>query len=174
MEAADKECGYTDPMKHPASGTNDAWKKQIGAKGPIGFLIQSVFRAGAKLSKDFDICKPKEQRISLPDVPYQYIKDLVGAMGRRARTQADRSTKYSKLALKEIDYDATRRAKDLCKEDEGFLKTIQNGGGLAMQDLAKLDADLEPICTYCGEDNGSLDHVILDLPCIPTSKGRNR
>ena len=72
--AADKDCGYTDPMKHPASGTNDAWKKQIGAKGPIGFLIQSVFRAGATLSRDFDICKPKEQRISLPDVPYQYIK----------------------------------------------------------------------------------------------------
>ena len=85
---------------------------------------------------------PKEQRISLPEVPYQYIKDLVGAMGRRARTHADRSTKYYKLALKEIDYDATRRAKDLCNEDEGFLKTIQIWGGLAMQGLAKLDADL--------------------------------
>ena len=32
------------------------------------------------------------------------LKGLVGAMGRRARTQADMSTKYSKLALKEIDY----------------------------------------------------------------------
>ena len=113
FRAADKEREYIDPMQHPASDTNDAWKKQIGAKGPIGLLIQSVFRAGAKLTKDFVICKPREQGISIPNVPYQYIKDLVGGLGRRARTQADRGTaKYARIALKEIDYDATRRAKD--------------------------------------------------------------
>ena len=134
---------YCKPIQHPSSGTNDTWKKQVCAKGPIGLLIQSVLRTGAKITKDFIICKPKEQDINIPKVPFQYIKDLVGGAGRRARTEADRSLKYSKTALKEIDYDITKRSTKLSKEDEGFLLTIQMGGGLGTQDLAALDADLE-------------------------------
>ena len=31
---------------------------------------------------------------------------------------------------------------------------------MGMQDLAKLDADVDARCSYCGEDNGSLDHIL--------------
>ena len=82
-----------------------------------------------------------EQDVSVTEVPFQYLKDLVGGLGRRARTEADRGLKYSKIALKEIDYDATKRSKKLTKEEEGFLITIQMGGGMGRQDLAALDAD---------------------------------
>ena len=56
-------------------------------------MIQSVFRAGAKITKDFTICKAMEQDVSIPEVPFQYLKDLVGGLGRRARTEADRGLK---------------------------------------------------------------------------------
>ena len=49
---------YPHPIQHPTRGTNDTWKKQVGATGPIGLIIQSVLRTGAKASKDFVICKP--------------------------------------------------------------------------------------------------------------------
>ena len=54
------------------------------------------------------------------------------------RTEADRGMKYSKLALKEIDNDATKRSNKLTKEDAGFLTTIQIGGGMGRMDLAML------------------------------------
>ena len=73
----DKEKEYKGPLQHPSSGTNDTWKKPVGAKGPVGLLIRSVFRTGAKSPKDFTICKPKEQGVSLPSVPFQYLKELV-------------------------------------------------------------------------------------------------
>ena len=92
---------YSKPLQHPSRGTNDTWKRQVDAKGPIGLMIQSVLRAGAEISKDFVICKPKEQDVNIPKVPYQYIKGLVGRFGRRARTEADRGLKYPKLALEE-------------------------------------------------------------------------
>ena len=63
-------------------------EKQVKAKGPIGLLIQSVLRIGATLTKDFTICKPKEQEISLTSVPFQYLEELVTDVGRRARTEA--------------------------------------------------------------------------------------
>ena len=93
-------------------------------------------------------------------MPFQYLKELVTEIGRRARTEAGRSLKYSKLALKEIDYEASKRSGKLTSEEDGILKTLQMGGGMAMQDLAKLDADLEDGCTYCGSENGSLDHLL--------------
>ena len=102
------------------------------------------------MTKDFIICKPKEQQVSLINVPFQYLKDLVLGIGRRARTESGRGPKYSKLALKEIDCDATKRSEKLSEEEEGILKTIQMGGGMAMQDLAKLDADVVDVCDYCG------------------------
>ena len=108
--------GYCKPMQHPSRGTSDSWKKQVDAKGPIGLLIQSVLRAGAKITNDFTIRKPMEQDISIPEVPFQYLKDLVGGIGRRARTEADRGLKYSKLALTEIDHDATKRSNQLSRE----------------------------------------------------------
>ena len=145
----------------------------MGVKGPLGLLAQSLLRVGAKLSRDFTICEPKEQGVSLPNVHFQYRKDLVTGIGRRARTEADRSMKYSKHALTEIDCDATIRSDKLSSEDEGFLKTIQMGGGMGMQDLAKIDVDVESGCAYCGSDNGSLGPRPLDLPCVPTGPGRH-
>ena len=147
-------------MQHPSSGINDSWKKQVKAQGPIGLLIQSVLRTGSKLVKDFTICKPKEQGVSLSCVPFQYLKELVIEIGRRARTEAGRSLKCAKLALKGIDYKPSKRSAKLTSEEEGILKTLQMGGGMAMQDLAKLDADFEDGCTYCGSENGSLDHLL--------------
>ena len=97
------------------------------AKGPIGLLTQSVLRTGAKLTKDFTICKPKEQEVSLTGVPFQYLKELVTELGRRARTEAGRSLKYAKLALKEIDYVASKRSGKLTSEEDGILKTLQMG-----------------------------------------------
>ena len=161
---SEKEKEYEVPMQHPSSGTNDSWKKQIKAKGPIGLLIQSIFRTGAKVTKDFIICKPKEQAVSIPSVPFQYLKELVTGIGRRARTEAGRGMKYSKIALKEIDCDATKRSGKLSSEEEGILKTIQMGGGLATQDLAKLDAEVADGCEYCGSDNGSWDHIVWTCP----------
>ena len=62
--------------------------------------------------------------------------------------------------MKEIGCDATKRSDKMSIEDEGFLKTIQMGGGMAMQDLAKLDVDVDDGCAYCGSPNGSLDHIL--------------
>ena len=138
-----KKKEYGGALQHPSNGLNDSWKKQVKAKGPIGLLIQSVLRTGAKLTKDFTICKTKEQGVSLTSVPFQYLKELVTDVGRRAKTEAGRSLKYAKLALKEIDNDATKRSGKLTSEEDGILKTLQMGGGLAMQDLAKLDAEVE-------------------------------
>ena len=80
-------------MQHPFSCLNDSWEKQVNAKGPVGLLIQSVLRTGAKLTKDFTICKPKEQEVSLTGVPCQYLKELVTELGRRASAEAGRSLK---------------------------------------------------------------------------------
>ena len=101
---------YEGALQHPSSGINDSWTKQVKAKWPIGLLIQSALRTGSKLAKDFTICKPKEQGVNLPCVPFQYLKELVTEIGRRARTEAGRSLKYAKLALKEIDYEASKRS----------------------------------------------------------------
>ena len=127
VDAKEKE--YGGPMLHQSSDTSDTWKHQMKAKGPIGFLLQSIFRAGAKMTKDFIICKPKEQTVSLINVPFQYLKDLVIGIGRRAMTQAGRGANHFKLALKEIDCDATKRSEKLSEEEEGILKTIQMGEG---------------------------------------------
>ena len=108
-EAKGNAQGYCKPQQHPSRGTGDTWKRQVDAKGPIGLLIQSMLRTVAKLTKDFTICKDMEQDVSITEVPFQYLKDLVGGLGRRARTETDRGLKYSKIALREIDYDATKR-----------------------------------------------------------------
>ena len=100
-------------------------------------------RTGAKLTKDFTICKPKEQEISLTSVLFQYLKELGTDVGRRARTEAGCSLKCAKLVLKGIDNDASKRSGKLTSEEDGILTTLQMGGGLAMQDLAKLDAEVE-------------------------------
>ena len=125
VDAKEKE--YVGALQHPSSGLNDSWKKQVKAKGPIGLLIQSVLRTGAKLTKDFTICKPIEQEVSLTGVRFQYLKELVTELGRGARTEAGRSLKYAKLALKEIDYVASKRSGKLTSEEDGILKTLQMG-----------------------------------------------
>ena len=60
-------------------------------------------------------------------MPFQYLKELVTELGRRARTEAGRSLKYAKLALKEIDYVASKRSGKLTSEEDGILKTLQMG-----------------------------------------------
>ena len=85
-------------------------------------------------------------------------------MGRRARTAAERGTKYVKLGLAEIDQMASARSKDLTKEEDVFLQTLQIGGGFGTTDLAKLDSDVDPSCSYCGSPDGSVDHIVIDCP----------
>ena len=104
---------YPKAVQHPTRGTNEGWKKKVGAVGPIGLMIESILRTGSKISDDFIIHQPKEQNIDILNVPFQFLTDLINGIGQRARTIADRRTKRTKLALMEIDVEATKRDKKL-------------------------------------------------------------
>ena len=110
-------------VQHPTRGTNESWKRKVGAVGPVGLMIESILRTGSKISDDFVIHQPREQDVDILNVPFQYLTDLINCIGQRARTIADRSMKRTKLALIEIDVEATKRDTKLTEEDEAYLTT---------------------------------------------------
>ena len=121
-----------------------------------------MYRAGGKLTANFVICQANEANLDIANIPYQYLKQLVGDLGRRSRTSTERGTKPTKLGLPEIDVGATKRCSKLTAEDVGHLKTVQTGGGLGKDDLAKFDNEDNPMCDYCGGQVGTIDHVVFD------------
>ena len=80
--------GYCKPQQHPSRGTGDTWKRQVDAKGPIGLLIQSVYRIGAKLTKDFTICKAMDTRRKHDGSSFSIPQ---GSCGRTRQKSQDRS-----------------------------------------------------------------------------------
>jgi hypothetical protein len=120
-------------------------------------------RCGATIDDNFCIRQRNEQQVDIVNVPYQYLGCLVSEVAQRARTLA---SWYSRLnhpthaGLREIDKLGSKRASSLSKEDSGMLQTITIGGGIGKDLLATLDQTVDPLCDYCGEEVGTVDHYI--------------
>ena len=71
---------YPYPQQHPSRGTNDGWKQQIKAHGPIGLLIGSAIRCGAKINHLFIMLQPKEQDIDLINIPCQFLGNMISEL----------------------------------------------------------------------------------------------
>ena len=102
---------YPDPVPHPTRGRKSEWKDCICPRGPLGMLIQSVRRMGAKIDDEFRIWQKGEPNIHLIDTPYQHLADLLMEAACRARTVAAKGTKEANAVLKEIDSKVTNIGK---------------------------------------------------------------
>ena len=57
-------------------------KKQIGAMGPVGLLIEAVIRTGGNINGELVVFHPGEVESDLRHPPFQHLKELVIEMGR--------------------------------------------------------------------------------------------
>ena len=96
------------PKAHPTKGRPDETIQIVQAIGPTGYFIAALVRLGMMIDSDFKIWQRHEPPIDLLHVPYHWIKPLISEAANRARTRADWSMKDIKVALREIDVDATK------------------------------------------------------------------
>ena len=86
--------------------------------------------------------------------PYQFLQPLIVQAVARARARAAWFHKHDpKLRfLREIDKQATTIDMKLAKEEKGILRTHISGGGIAKQDIAKYNEDVDDECDYCHDN----------------------
>ena len=152
---------YPKAQPHPTTKDYDAdWKGSLDPKGPIGLLIEALVWNGLVIDQNLNIWQQKEEPLNIIATPYQSLKMLVLAMAARSRTKAEWVRNNSKTTRTvEIDRDATQLSDDLEDEQKSLVRTSMMGGTMTNQSIAVFNEDVDEMCTYCGEQPGTADHI---------------
>lgn len=166
---------YPEPLSHPTKFKSGKWKLVLGAKGPVGLLIQAAMRCGAQIDEEFRLWQRKEVPLDLLNVPYQHLSQSLLEAVARARTKAAKGTKTINAILSEIDaYVTNASLKVLDEEQKALVNVLKSGGGYGKVDLAKLDSDVSGTCDYCGHLDGDVEHLLWSCTFFPTGPHETR
>ena len=152
---------YPLPQPHPTTKKIDNhWDDEIKAVGPIGLLIESLVWNGLVIDQHLFIWQLGEEPLDIKTFPYQHLKTQAHMMVARARTRAEWTTgKGSRPKTREIDREASQPSDKLSEEERGIVTTSMIGGGMAANDIASINEDVDKMCTYCGEELSTDDHI---------------
>ena len=156
-----RPCRYPKEQPHPTTKDYDAeWKGNLQSKGPIGLFVEAVVWNGLVIDQNLNIWQHKEEPINIITTPYQSLKMLVLATAARSRTRAGWIRNISKTTrTREIDRDASQLSDQLDEEQKSLVRTAMMGGTMTNQTIAKFNEDVDELCTYCGEQPGTADHI---------------
>ena len=103
-----------------------------------------------------------EEPIDILNTPYQHLQPLIIQAAARARTRAAWYHKrdHGTRLLPEIDKQASTINRKLSNEHKGILRTHISGGGIAKQDIAKYNEDINEVCDYCQANTSTANHTI--------------
>ena len=152
---------YPLPQAHTTTKKFDNnWDDDIKAVGPIGLLIESLVWNGLVIDQHFFIWQRDEEPIDIKTYPYQHLKTQAHMMVARSRTRAEwLAGKGSRPRTIEIDREASQPSDKLTDEEKGIVATAMIGGGMAGNDIASFNEDVEKQCTYCGNELSTADHI---------------
>ena len=115
-----------------------------------------------KIDDDLRIWQRNEEPLSILLVPYQSLQPLVLKAAGRARNRGEwqrgASSKRSRMPL-EIDNDLSCVANNMDDEAKGIIRMVQMGGNQALNDIADFNQDVDRLCSYCGEEASTGDHI---------------
>ena len=93
------------PSPPPADDNGTSWKPAVPPRGPIGHLINCIFRMGAAIASNMDIVRHKEEMFSIHSIPWQHVRMLTRDLGIRARTRAASKARTYLANCTEVDFD---------------------------------------------------------------------
>ena len=126
--ADEEELRLRMPAGDPTTKQRMEMRKQCKPKGPMGYLLESIYLQAASMNEKFVIKQHNQPDISIIETPYQHLRPIVRQMATRNRTRAAEGGREETKDLQEIDAYATNASnKNRSDEDLMILNTVRSG-----------------------------------------------
>ena len=149
----------------PGAGTKQAWKHSTPARGPFGLLCLSLHEAASAIDNELNIHAHNEAAISITQIPAQYLRPAVRALGVRARNRYAATIRSNLNELTTLDIDTYHHATShLDPPDKQWLAHHHCLGTWSDDKKQVVDPLHDGSCNYCGNATGDFIHLTWKCP----------
>ena len=170
MYAEDKEPGAITEeevikLRKPAGGPTTKqrmdMRNQCKPKGPLGYLLESLYLQTASVDGNFVIKQFNQPDVSILGAPYQHIRPVARQMATRNRTRAAEGGRGETKDLTEIDGYATNASSNIRSDEELMILNTVRSGSAWNKAIAYNAGQVEDnLCQLCVEKTETTEHLI--------------